>query len=807
MKTKLFVFSASFALLLGMALVPAKAAVKADAATGWDYTNPPVAGEVAPDSYFGNAWHNDVGSKRLNDRAVMITSTSNWGQRGKIIGDRKFDVASFSISLDLSQLLPQTGLMLNFGSPGSYCDTSFLSVDIIVGQADKNYMVVVSNSVHNIAIPGFTDGMDWADDANFTGVSVDTTDDRIKLDFIKTSNDTSTIVINDSSAYTYTVQNSDLFKDFGGETSACFTAGLFNNNGTVQNWVIESIGDASDEEYFSATGVFNTTKNKLNEILKMDLSTMEAVLEAEKALESVSMDSLYSYDRAYISDLYDSVVEAIENAKVNLGVAVYILSYEQTIQEFKDVVEATPFNADAAITLYNKVLEIEEKLATLEIKDENKTRYDAAKIIYDATYTKFINNLETTYEEKVADYETKVAAVVDYTTALTALDSRNAIPSKYNLYLSAEFIDSMNGRIQTAEASYKEKTTITHDNWTQGSAIQVIENADGGLDCISYGASNSVAPTSASGLFNKEKIHGYDFDLSLDIHNLPEKTGAWITLGIMEKPEMWVYAEDESVQDNKGIFFLISRQNATTINVQAFLCTLSSNRFYDSPLNQQLIVPMDGTINISFKEVTKTIAGLEDTYFEMYFNDQSFDQETIPARKFKTALGTTKEGYFIIASDGYDATNPAVFTINSINGVSPTADSIRKTDVYEKPELSNGNLANGEFTCTVDTKGADLETVKVDGVTLTNADYAYENGTLTIKKSYIDTLSAGTHTVEISTKGGTASIGFLLQNQTPETPEKPAGNGCGGTIIASSIILTMSAAIGASLLILKKKKK
>ena len=38
----------------------------------------------------------------------MITQTSEWGHRGKIVGDRKFDLSTFSISVELSTLLPQT---------------------------------------------------------------------------------------------------------------------------------------------------------------------------------------------------------------------------------------------------------------------------------------------------------------------------------------------------------------------------------------------------------------------------------------------------------------------------------------------------------------------------------------------------------------------------------------------------------------------------------------------------------------------------------------------------------------------------
>ena len=275
-----------------------------------------------------------------------------------------------------------------------------------------------------------------------------------------------------------------------------------------------------------------------------------------------------------------------------------------------------------------------------------------------------------------------------------------------------------------------------------------------------------------------------------------------MTFGILEKPEMWIYADDDTVQENKGIFFLVSRLNATTANVQAFLCSLSSNRFYDSPLTQNLMLTLGQEWKISFKEVKKTISGLEDTYFEMHFNNKQFDQEIIASRKIKTVLGAEKEGYFIAASSGYSSSNPCVFSINSINGVSPTAPSIRKGGLYEAPTCSNGSLSeDNTFTCNVDTKGADIKSVKVDSTTLNAADYTYSDGKLTISKDFINTLENGTHTVKITTAGGTTSISFLLQKKAP------ASKGCGGSIIASSAVVSFAALVGVVGLLLNKKRK
>ncbi len=825
MKKRNLLISGALAFAFGIGLLQIKQPlVKTNAAAGWDYSNPPASGEVAPDSYFGNAWHSDVGAKRLDDRAVMVTSTSEWGHRGKIVGDRKFDLSTFSISVELSNLLPQTGLMMMIGTPGSYAtDGAFVSVDIIVGNQDKNYMVVVSNSTHNLAIPGFTDGKAWADDANFTGVSVDTTDDRIKLDFVKTSTDTTVITINDSEQYTYTVQNSDLFKNFGGQTSGCFAAGLFNNAGSVQNWVIESIGDATDVEYFSADGLFNTVRNKLQDLLTAKVGTIEEVLAAEDALNAIPYSQLYSYDRAYFADMYNSISNKISAAKEKLGDEIRIASFEKAVEQFKTLLEATEFDANAAVEVYKSILNMQEEYKEITFKGEYAGRYHFATEELNSLIPTFKTKISAVYDAKVADYETKVNSIVGYQTALSALEAKNNIPSSYNLYLEETVVEAFDARVAAANAIYDSKTKLDHPNWVQGSHLDVIKNAEEGLDFISYGSSMDQTPENSSGLFLQEKVHANAFDLSLDIHSLPESTGAWITLGILEKPEMWIFAEDDTVQENKGIFFLINKLNATTAKVQAFLCTLSSNRFYDSPLNQTINVPLGETLNISLKETKKTIAGLEDTYFEIFFNDISFEQEMIPARKLKTAL-STKEGYFMIASNGYSSSDPAVFTINSINGKAPTAETVRRDDVFEAPTIKNGKVENGEFKADVNLQGAPLLKITVDGNELTTADYTIEGGKLTIKASYISTLTAGTHTVEITTKGGSASAGFLLTEQTPDTPDQPGGDtpdqpggdtpsepapsgGCGGSIIAASIIVTLASAAGITGLAISKKKR
>lgn len=88
--------------------------------------------------------------------------------------------------------------------------------------------------------------------------------------------------------------------------------------------------------------------------------------------------------------------------------------------------------------------------------------------------------------------------------------------------------------------------------------------------------------------------------------------------------------------------------------------------------------------------------------------------------------------------------------------------------------------ANGEWTdggtagllITSDAPFAKFSSVKIDGSTIAATNYAAEEGStkITLAPAYLETLSVGTHTIEIVSNDGSASTNFTIKATVPPVP-------------------------------------
>ena len=209
----------------------------------------------------------------------------------------------------------------------------------------------------------------------------------------------------------------------------------------------------------------------------------------------------------------------------------------------------------------------------------------------------------------------------------------------------------------------------------------------------------------------------------------------------------------------------------------------------------------------------------------MSFNGVTFDRETVTSRKIKTVLGSSKEGYFILAGDGFSSNDPTTLTLKEINGKAPTAASINSDEIPvpastdTEKTINQGSSADLAFH--LDTYGQDITSVKVDGADLDAANYSFLGTTFTLKGSYLSGLDARVHEVTVATAGGTVT--WLIHVKAAETSSEPdpivsseepvessegeSKGGCGGSIIAASSLLGVVACLGAAILIKKKSEK
>lgn len=830
MKKNTFLTLSLGALLAGSALAVAASnkavGAKAVGTYAGEYSNAPASGEVASDSFIGNAWHTTVGARRIDDRAVIVTDTSNWGFRAKYKNDKKFDCSDFSFTYDVSQLIDGTVLCTIMGAtPGAYAsENSMITVDILESLTDAHtYRVTCSTGgLHNISIESFTDGTTWADDANFEGVTITAPDDVISVKLKRVNSTLSRVTVNDN---VFEVQTSELYKNFVDDYNAYYAIGMFNNASTVQSYIVEQIGDAADEVYYSAEGDFGKAKVELNELKTTPLTTVDQIIAAKEKLDSCAYTRLYAWDKSYFAELFGEVESRINAAVASAANTVAIKLFANKVTAFEEACNdlSTVEKAQVALNAYLAAQSALEGVNIAALEGDDLTVYNTAKAKYDENITKLLAGFETVYEASVAAFESKVANAVSNVDVAAAYSLKNSIPTYFSEYLADAKIEAWSARVDAAMALLTEKTTFTHDNWEQGSTSRVIEN-NGELQIMTYGS----ADTTGSGVFagseliNKEKISASDFEMVINIQSLPESNGSWLTIGIMEKPEMWILDDTDKVQENKGIFFLIARIDSIHLRVQAFLCSLTSNRFYDSPLSQTLSVDYTNDIKISFKEVSKTIAGVTDTYFEMSFNDQSFDQEVITSRKIKTVLGSTKEGYLVTASSGVGQKNPILYTIKTINGVAANASSIVKA-VDKTPTSTDTEKtfvygsASATVSFAIDTKDLEISKIEVDNAAIASSNYTVGTSKITLKNAFLKTLSVGDHTVKATTSAGSVSWTLhVIDNGSGETtssedPGESSGGqtskgGCRGSIIATSAIISVVSVLGICLLANKKKE-
>jgi hypothetical protein len=105
-----------------------------------EYENLPEADDIPGDSYFTNAWYHDVGTRRIDKRALISISQADWGRRGKFI--KKYDIKSFSITLDVQGMLKGSCMLMTFAkTEGGYVSEEGKVAEIPIEAVDGDKIV------------------------------------------------------------------------------------------------------------------------------------------------------------------------------------------------------------------------------------------------------------------------------------------------------------------------------------------------------------------------------------------------------------------------------------------------------------------------------------------------------------------------------------------------------------------------------------------------------------------------------------------------------------------------------------------
>jgi hypothetical protein len=813
--------------------------------TNYSYSGDwPAAGEhdsSVPLGDGGSGTFASSGTKRYSDRGYLVTTPSGYGWRCSF--KRTYDFTKFfEFKIDLAAMPGDHTALLMISDSGTdpYIDGngSKLSMDLVKSPLDSNdYALTLTTGAHNTSITGTEwPTTAWSGNSAYTGLELTNCDGVLDITFT-VNGDNVAVGVNGTS---YAVPKATLFANLAGaDLSKLYVAfGSMNGGNNLDKFDIQKIGDANDEVYYGETGDYTVQKGYISELTTKTTAAIDTIdkLNEVKAIKAkVNFDLLKDYDVNYLKPAYDAAIVIIDQATIALG-------NEAIISDYKDVADAfvaatdgeikTTTVIDAALTKYAAIADKEAWVdgitnATEAQQEEIKT----LKASVATAYTKLTDAIIAYYKASVEAFETATADLSTIEKLNSALQVKTLIVSSYRSYLSEEDQATYDGKLTAAYKKITEKGQAAPEGWTIGNRAYTIKN-DTKMGLLSsnglWGETQLDVENTNALIYSKEKLSATDLTVDLDIKNWSTVDGAWFSIGLMEHPGYFSTAEDDSVQNNKGIFFLLrSNVGNTSINIDTYILTLTSNRFFDGELATKVDIPMADHLTIKFEEITQEVAGVTDTYFVPSFNGTKLDNDHVKASKIKASLGTDKSGYLYLGSNAATATSPFMFELTNVNGHNPYEASLIKTYTAPTSTATSAEYVVGsakDLVVNFDAKGEDVSEVKVGDKTLTSDQFVYNDTakTMTIKAAALTSFAAGVNkNLVITTKGGSVTIAITFKaaeatsSSVPPTTSTPTtssseqggstgGNGCGGAIAGT--VAASAIALGAVLVLARKRK-
>ncbi len=803
--------------------------VKAAAnANGWDYDSlNPTTNEGA--SYFKSCWNNEnqLTSARLSEQASLFYAVPTYGGRGE--HKDLFDLTTLEFTVEMSHMSNLLLVTMASSSGGYYVagNNGLLTMDILpakkntVDGTNNLYMVTLSaaDDNHNVSIDGWSDGGKWADDSAFTGVQVTAADNKINVKFEKISSESTNVTVNE---VTKTVKNSDLYALYDKKGRAYnepsyFVVGGMNGAGK-EKVIFEKVTDKAHDEYYSSTGAYGKAKTLIADLKDDPVTTVSEAQNFLAKYNGLDMASVKSYDQAWMNEDYQTVLTKVATAQ-SLD-PTYTLKLKVADMDSATVSISTAEDISTAEAAIAFVKSAYDALDLENLDSVSKEYADTVPGLISAAKAKVASAATPLYIAAVTSYVNAVDAIDDADTLLAAKAAYSAIPFNYESYFTEEALAVETARLKAAKDKYESLVRISSDSVTQGNGVDVLTLDNGELLAVSNGGCNYDNKGVGNGLYFNQELDYMNFEIKLNISKL-DMDNTWMSFGIMENKNMFKNAEDDSVTENKGVFFLVSRDSTATLSVQVFVCTMSATRFYDSKLITVATIPFAEDVTLSMKNVTKEVGGLVGNYYSIRFNNVEYD-ELITANKMKTVFPNGKNCYFYSCSSG----SQVVYTIKTINGKSPLSASLMPDSLVPTTTdtaLTYTLASNEDLKINVDTKGQTISSLKVGKKVVGTQNYTYENGVLTIKAAALAKVAEGAQKVTMETAfgsltwdlsvvtagGETASSSETTSNPGSEASSDQGGSsskGCGGSVAATSAIVATLSLAGAGLVLLKKKQ-
>jgi hypothetical protein len=766
--------------------------------------NPPVIGEESTTTDFYSHWQPaSFGANRVGDQGVVMAMTSGFGLRA---GFRTaFDATDFEMQADLTYMDPGTAFITFFGPQGSYIggNGAYLSIEFVKHTTAANtYLVAVQvgSAAHHVSLPEFvlSEQGDWEDPA-WTGYHVVAADNVFTVSIKETDNNVD-VVIN---GQTFTVASSTFYQDFPDKTNAHYLVGAINLDGSIQTVTMNYIVDATRRTYYEDDGVYDSFKTNLELLetaLNEDLSVAANVQAAQAINNNLDIDTLYEYDQNYFQDRYDDAVALLDAAILELGGDIVLDDLETAIVSLETKVAAITNQAtaeladDQLIITSTKASEVD----STEFTPEQVQRLTDLEARITQAEADLLAEVRTVLNNQLSNFTSATTTLTSINEVNVAIDAKEAV----NMGLLSLLPDDEHASFEATYDNANQallSATNTLDGWTVNDNTYVIVNDD----TIEATFMGSGLGEDGNGIFySLESLDVRNFKMTLSIESITNTAGGWISFGIMENPEIFSTADDSSVQDNKGLFFLIIPEANGRARVEIYLLSLYSNRFFDAQRTDTLNIDITQDVEIVFSTEMRTVSGVSEEYMSISIGGQTMDSDVPTTRSMLTAL-IENTGYLYVAGTGGNSDSKNTVAIKMINDELPNADSL-VADYAPEPYLITSSI---EFTkgstsdANIEVYGRGLDiTVKLNGTVVDDTNYTYDANVLKLSAAYLETLDSGDYNVTIETDGGSVSVQLAVEaEEVVET-----SNGATTIIIIVSSVAVVGGA-GAFFFIKKKR--
>ena len=498
---------------------------------------------------------------------------------------------------------------------------------------------------------------------------------------------------------------------------------------------------------------------------------------------SADKEEMYPTDNATVTAVVEGAISAADvqwkvNDAVVAGVTGSVLALENleagtyAIKAFCGTVESNVIN----LVVKAPSLKIAAEKGSYEKTETATISATALGIPGTDTIKWFANDVEL-QDKTGATLELAMAAYADAGEVEIQAKTQAAESNKIKLYVVKDIYAEI-----SADPNWKVAYKQEIETGSTFGAYTAVEDADGNYYIPQNGQSGNDATFPAMAIETQSWSMEYDLLIKEDMKTYPG--------------ECYVYPQAMGMDSKHPDDWIEIALGLSTTSLRTYVKTHAAGVEYGyAAFNTGKNLEYGaGIVNIGWNHIVYAMQGNTAAF---YVNNVLVFYATIPN-------STVPSGFCMSMWPGGNTTIPLGFKNFTVKGIVVPPPAVSGVNVNaSKISAKVGETVT--LSATVNPYNATYETVewyvngqKVEGATtLTYALTAQEAGEYKVVCK-IDGISSAEKVITFTAEGG---------SDTPAEPDKPAKKGCGGSIIAASAIISITALAGFGLLISKKRKE